>query len=47
LANKGWKKACSENEELKLGLNIVQGNVVYKAVSDLFGLPYLEVNTIL
>ncbi len=40
LANKGWKKACKENNELKLGLNIINGDVVYKGVSDAFGLDY-------
>ena len=47
LANKGWKKACAENEELKKGLNIVNGKVVYKAVSDAFGLPYTPVEKVL
>ena len=40
LANKGWKKACHENEELKKGLNVVQGKVVYKGVSDAWNLPF-------
>lgn len=43
LANKGWKKACTENEELKLGLNVINGEIVYKGVSDAFGLPYTPV----
>lgn len=40
LANKGWQKACLDNAELRLGLNVVQGKVVYKGVSDAFGLSY-------
>lgn len=40
LANKGWKKACQENSELKKGLNIIQGEVVYPGVAQAFGLPY-------
>ncbi|MEP3388922.1 MAG: alanine dehydrogenase, partial [Reichenbachiella sp.] len=40
LANKGWKKACKDNNELKLGLNVIKGDVVYKGVSDAFDLPY-------
>ncbi len=44
LANKGWKKACTENNDLKLGLNIVQGSVVYKGVSDAFDLPHHDVS---
>ena len=47
LANKGWKKACQENNELKLGLNVINGDVVYKGVSDAFGLPYTEVENYL
>lgn len=39
LAQKGWQKACAENAELKLGLNVVQGKVVYQGVADAFGLP--------
>ncbi len=47
LANKGWKKACAENEELKLGLNVVDGKVVYKGVSDAFKLKYTDVSEVL
>ncbi|MCV9386787.1 alanine dehydrogenase [Reichenbachiella ulvae] len=43
LANKGWKKACKENPDLKPGLNIINGEVVYKAVAEAFDLPYTEV----
>jgi alanine dehydrogenase len=38
LANKGWKKACEEHDDLRKGLNIVEGKVVCKAVADTFGL---------
>ena len=44
LANKGWKKACKENEPLRKGLNIVDGDIVYKAVADAFDLNYTELN---
>jgi alanine dehydrogenase len=47
LAEKGWKKACQDNKELKLGLNVVNGKVVYKGVADAFGLEYTDVNEIL
>ncbi|MGB0429798.1 MAG: alanine dehydrogenase [Bacteroidia bacterium] len=42
LAEKGWKQACMDNRELALGLNIIKGDVVYQAVSDAFGLPYVD-----
>jgi len=38
LANLGWEKACEENEDLRKGLNIVDGKVICKAVADTFGL---------
>jgi len=47
LANKGWKKACADNEELKKGLNVANGKIVYKGVSDAWGLPFSEVETVL
>ena len=47
LANKGWKKACTENDELKKGLNVVNGKVVYKGVAEAWGLDYSDVATVL
>ena len=40
LADKGWRRACKENHELELGLNVVEGKVVYKQVADAWGLKY-------
>lgn len=42
LADKGWQKACKDNPALALGVNVTNGKVVYKAVADVFGLPYEE-----
>ena len=36
LASKGWKKALKDDAALALGLNVHEGKVVYKAVSDVF-----------
>lgn len=47
LASKGWKKACIENEELKKGLNIIHGDVVYEAVAEAFSVPYKTVESVL
>jgi|TARA_Y100000385_G_scaffold101927_1_gene105375 alanine dehydrogenase len=47
LANKGWKRACRENRELKLGLNVVGGKITYKGVSEAFDLPYTPVEEVL
>lgn len=43
LASQGWKKACQESTELRNGLNIIHGEVVYKAVADAFSLGYADV----
>ena len=47
IANKGWKKACMENDALRKGLNVVKGKVVYEGVAEAFGLPYRDVQTVL
>ena len=40
LADKGWQRACKDDAALAKGLNIVGGKVVFKAVADVFNLPY-------
>jgi alanine dehydrogenase len=47
LANKGWQKACNDNEDLKKGLNVVNGKIVYKAVADAWGLEYTPLQAVL
>ena len=47
LANKGWQRACRDSADLKLGLNVVEGKVVYKGVADAFNLPLTDVNEVL
>lgn len=47
LANRGWKTACMENEELRKGLNIAKGKIVYQGVADAWGLPYNKVESLL
>ena len=47
LANKGWRRACQENTELRKGLNIANGKVVYKSVAEAWNLPYDEVESVL
>ena len=44
IANLGWKAACVEDESLKQGLNIINGKIVYKAVSDTFNLEFTELS---
>ncbi len=47
IANKGYKKACIENEALKKGINTLEGHVVYKAVADDQGREYVPVDNLL
>jgi alanine dehydrogenase len=47
LAGQGWKKACAENSDLRLGLNVVNGEVVYKGVADAFNMPFTDVKKFL
>jgi alanine dehydrogenase len=42
LANKGWRKALTDNSALKKGLNVVDGVVTYAAVAEAFGLPFSD-----
>jgi alanine dehydrogenase len=40
LADKGWKKACLDDEALRKGVNIVDGKITYEAVAKVFGKEY-------
>ena len=42
LADLGWEKACREDAGLAAGLNIIEGEIVFPAVGETFGLPYKE-----
>jgi len=42
--NKGRHKACFENEDLKPGLNMIDGTIVYKGVADAFGHNFKNVD---
>lgn len=44
LANKGWKRAITENDALAKGLNVVDGKVTYKAVADSLNIEYTPWN---
>ncbi|UPW82412.1 alanine dehydrogenase [Lysinibacillus sp. Ag94] len=47
IANKGYRQACVENAALKLGVNTIDGHLVYKAVADSQGLPYVNVDELI
>ena len=42
LANLGWEKACEIDKSLEKGLNIVNGKIVYKEISEAFHLEVFE-----
>ncbi|GAB6121549.1 alanine dehydrogenase [Dysgonomonas termitidis] len=42
IANLGWEEACRQYKDLRKGLNILKGDIVYKAVAHTFGLEYKE-----
>ncbi|NCU84213.1 MAG: alanine dehydrogenase, partial [Actinobacteria bacterium] len=44
LANKGWKKALSENSGLAKGLNVHNGQITYKAVAQAHGMASVEMD---
>ena len=46
IANKGWKRAMSENDEIKLGANVIQGKVTYQGVAEAFGLEFTPIQKI-
>jgi alanine dehydrogenase len=46
LARLGWKQACKQDPALFLGLNVVEGKVVYPGVAEAFGLPLVDPKTL-
>lgn len=42
LAELGWEKACKNHDDIKHGLNIVDGKIVFKNVAESLELPYTE-----
>ena len=47
IANKGYLKACLQDPALRLGINTLEGHVVYEAVADAQGLEYTPVDNVL
>ena len=43
LAEKGWKQAAIDSAELRKGLNIINGEIVYEAVAQAFDMPFVPV----
>jgi alanine dehydrogenase len=47
IANKGWKNALKDDKELLKGLNIVDGDIVYKEVAEAFNMDYTPIENVL
>lgn len=47
IANKGWQKVAREDEGIKAGVNIVNGQITYQGVADAFDMDYVPVDTLL
>jgi len=47
LAKQGWKGACRADRALRLGLNVVDGKVVYPGVAEAFGMPLVDAESVL
>jgi alanine dehydrogenase len=47
LANMGWRAACRADGALKLGLNVIDGKIVYGGVAEAFGLECTPVDSVL
>ena len=42
IANKGWKQALSDNEHLRNGLNVWNGEITCKPVAENLGYNYVD-----
>ncbi|MFQ6045810.1 MAG: alanine dehydrogenase [Gemmatimonadales bacterium] len=47
LAKNGWRNACRADPALLLGLNVVEGRVVYPGVAEAFGLELVDATSLL
>lgn len=43
LANKGWRQAVNDDPELKKGVNIIEGDIVYQNVAEAFNADYTSI----
>lgn len=47
IANKGWKRACQESDEIKAGANVVLGKVTCRGVAEAFNRKYTPIESLL
>jgi alanine dehydrogenase len=47
IANQGWKKAMQNHPDIKLGANVVHGQITYRGVAEAFNLDYVPIDSLL
>jgi alanine dehydrogenase len=47
IADKGWKQACRDNEEIRPGVNVVGGRITFKGVAEACTMEYTPIETFL
>lgn len=47
IADKGWKKAMRENQEIRRGANLIRGKITFEGVAEAFGLKVTPVDQFL
>jgi len=47
IANKGYEAAIKTNQEIKLGLNMIDGKITYKGVAEAFDFEYHAVDSVI
>jgi alanine dehydrogenase len=47
IADKGWKRAITDDRALAKGLNVVDGKIVYRPVAEAHGMNYTALSTII
>jgi alanine dehydrogenase len=47
IADKGWRRAMRENQEIRCGANVVRGRITFKGVADALGLEYSPIEDLL
>ncbi len=47
IASLGWKKAMKDHFDIKLGANVVQGQISYKGVAEAFNMDYVPIDSLL
>jgi alanine dehydrogenase len=47
IADKGWKQAMLESQEIKLGANVINGKITCKGVSEAFGMGHVPIDDLL